>query len=54
VDYYPGGTPREISEYVEDLLEGGVFRFNEKGEMIERLCYEKGRQKPCPETKKGA
>ena len=48
IEFYPNGKPREIKGYVANLLEGILTRYAEDGRVSERLCYQAGREIPCP------
>lgn len=48
VDYYLSGKPREIGHYALNVLDGELLRFGEDGTLTERLCFQQGKQKPCP------
>jgi antitoxin component YwqK of YwqJK toxin-antitoxin module len=50
-DYYLNGRPREISAYREGLLDGEVLRYSDEGKLLERLCFEAGKPKPCPKKR---
>jgi antitoxin component YwqK of YwqJK toxin-antitoxin module len=49
-DYHLNGRPREISAYRAGLLDGEVLRYSDEGKLLERVCFEVGKPKPCPKT----